>query len=723
MNKFTHPLGFSIILMLALASCGLPSSQPAENQALIQQATPSPAQLELSVQVDTSVQYTTVNQIIKFNFGVKNTGSGSASGGIAISGVAATCSPVNTAGDKNDSFDPNEVVNCSADYPITQADLDKGSVALVAVANLNQLQSNQVTANIPVGLPKVLTITSTADPITYSQADQKITFTYTIKNGGDTTIGPAQFTVSDSLIGNTPFTCGDANVTLPPQQTVSCTATYKISQDDITQGSISNLASASGGGGSSTQPASSTVNKGAGNASNNSLTNGNTITHTVINGEWVWQIARCYGADPNKVVQANPQLSDPSQIKRDMILTIPNIGSNGKVYGPPCVVPHTVATGDTWDSIAKQYNADPSILQMVKANSLTVGSTLIVPINSGYKSSTTPSTNTTGLSLTTTANPTTFNSLGQQIVFTYVIKNTGNNTLGPDQFKVKDDLIGNQAIKCGDGNATLPPNLTISCTAIYTVSQADMNQGSISNYATASGGGASASQPQSATVNKGGSSLTLTTSASPASYNQAGQQINFTYVVKNSGTANVGPTQFTITDTLIGANPINCGAADTNLAPNATVTCTAIYTTTQNDASQSSISNYATASATGAGQSQPASATVNKGSNSLSLTVTADIQAYSQQGQKITFTYAIKNNGSSNLGPAQFTVSDTLIGPSSFNCGNADAVLAPNATVTCTNTYTVLQSDMNQSSVSNYAIATGGGAQASQPTSITINKQ
>ncbi len=724
MSKLIRALSISVIVMLLTASCGIGStSEPTDTDVALAllQATPSAIQLELTVQVDTSIQYTTVNQVIKFNYTLKNTGTAGAPGVVSIPG--AICPAITTIGNQNDSLDPDEVINCTADYPITQADLDKGSVTNLATATINGINSNQTSATVNVGQPKVLTITATASPTSYSQAGQQIIFTYTLRNGGSTALGPTQFTVTDNLIGSTPFTCGNANISLAPNETVSCTAPYTITQADMNAASIANLASASGGGASSSQPASTTVNKGAGSSSNSAnLTAGTTITHTVINGEWLWQIARCYGADPNKMIQANPQLANPSQIKRDMVLTVPNIGSNGNIYGPPCVVTHKVAAGDTWNSIALLYNADPNILQMVKSNSLTVGGDVIVPRNSAGSTTTIPSGNKV-LSITASANPVSYGQTGQQITFTYVIKNTGNTTLGPDQFKVTDNLIANQPFNCGVANTTLAPNTTTTCSAIYTITSADLNANSITSVASASGGGAGASQAVNTTVTKNAQTLTLTTSANPTGYEQAGQQITFTYVIKNSGTTNLGPAQFTVSDGLIGPTPFNCGVANTTLAPNATATCSAIYTVTASDMNAASIANNATASGGGAGPSAPAFATVNKVVKLLTLSITANPVTYNQAGQKITFTYLIKNSGTTTLGPAQFTISDMLIGPTSFNCGNADTILTPNATVSCTSTYTISQADMNVASVTNLAIASGGGAPPSQSANTTVTKQ
>jgi LysM repeat protein len=106
------------------------------------------------------------------------------------------------------------------------------------------------------------------------------------------------------------------------------------------------------------------------------------VQHKVVAGEWLWQIARCYGADPAKTLQANPQLANPRYISPDMTVSVPNIGSVGRIYGPPCVGTHTVQAGETWASIAQKYNADPFILQTVNANDLSVGRVLKVPLNS-----------------------------------------------------------------------------------------------------------------------------------------------------------------------------------------------------------------------------------------------------------------------------------------------------------------------------------------------------
>jgi len=102
------------------------------------------------------------------------------------------------------------------------------------------------------------------------------------------------------------------------------------------------------------------------------------------------QIARCYGADYHEVRLANPQIPDPNHIKPDMVISVPRTGNVGTVFGPPCVVFHTVAANDTWNSIAATYNADPVVLQTANPGALSVGHVLKVPKNSAGATNYTP---------------------------------------------------------------------------------------------------------------------------------------------------------------------------------------------------------------------------------------------------------------------------------------------------------------------------------------------
>jgi LysM repeat protein len=498
MTKLIRSLILTVVLATILTSCNLFNNDtptPQATPALL----PTGVVIELTVQADTSVPFTTVGQVIKYNYNVKNIGTLPAPGPVTIPGAA--CPAINTVGNLDASLDINEIVVCTSSYAIMQDDLNKGAVTTLTMANVGGVNSNQVTTTVATVPPTILKLTKTANPVTYDQVGQTITYTYVITNSGAPTLGPAQFTVSDTGF-STPINCGAATTTLAQNMTVTCSAIYTITQANMDAGSVTTSATASGGAVPPSQPASATVTKGTAAPSNPNLVAGSTIKHQVVEGEWLWQIARCYGANPTAVSAANPPT--PAQISPNTTVTVPNIGSVGKIYGPPCITTYTVLAGDTWNSIALKFNADPTVLQMANKNTLTVGGVIKVPLNSAGATVANPiaTVPTATLSLVTGASPATYNQVGQVITITYVIKNSGTNTLGPAQFTVTDALFGTAAFNCGAANTTLTPNTTVSCTAAYNITQANLSVASISTNATASGGGAGPSQPASTTIIK-----------------------------------------------------------------------------------------------------------------------------------------------------------------------------------------------------------------------------
>ncbi len=106
--------------------------------------------------------------------------------------------------------------------------------------------------------------------------------------------------------------------------------------------------------------------------------------------------------------------------------------------------------------------------------------------------------------------------------------------------------------------------------------------------------------------------LTLTKSASPLTYTAAGQVINFSYILKNTGTTTLnGP--FTVTDNKVPS--VSCPAIVT-LAAGASVTCTGTYTITSADLALGYAVNTAIASS-----SNPGATTSNTDVRIVSLPV------------------------------------------------------------------------------------------------------
>jgi uncharacterized repeat protein (TIGR01451 family) len=306
-----------------------------------------------------------------------------------------------------------------------------------------------------------------------------------------------------------------------------------------------------------------------------------------------------------------------------------------------------------------------------------------------------------------------YSAVGQVISYQFIATNTGNLTLtsvgitdtqtapagaltsGPTCVSLSSPTGA-----CSGSTTTLAPGQSATFTATYTITQADLNNGSVSDSAVAIG-----TSPSNSAVTSQSSSLTVDTlqspglslvkSANPPTYSTVGTQIHYTYQVSNTGNTTLnGP--FTVAD---NKTTVTCPALST-LAPGASLTCTATYTITQADIDAGSVTNLATAK-NGAVSSPQSSATVTAiQSPGISLAKSANPTTYSNVGTTINYSYQITNTGNTTLsGP--FTVTDNK---TTVTCPPL-SVLAPGASLTCTAAYTITQADINAGSVTNLAAA------------------
>lgn len=370
-----------VVLVGILYACNIGSTPENQTNTFL---VDGPA-LALEVQHQ-SGPFDTVGQTIAYQYVVTNSGNTSLAGPVNITDtiVAVNCPGVDTVGDLNDKLDPTESISCVSSYAITQADLNAGSVTSTSTASAEGVNSNTVSVNVPMTLARVLELTATADPVNYNNSNQTINIAFTIRNTGTTTLGSAQFIIKDTRLGT--VNCGGADTILLAGASFSCTHSLTTTEADRSVPQLAFSLEAVGGGATTIQPfnlivANTAVTNGG---SSTSYTPGTTIQHDVQPGEWMLQIARCYGADINALKTANPQVKDPAKIWPIDKLTVPNIGSNGKIYGPPCIEYITAQAGDTWESIAAHYNARVDVLKEANQDVSTVtgGARIRVPLNS-----------------------------------------------------------------------------------------------------------------------------------------------------------------------------------------------------------------------------------------------------------------------------------------------------------------------------------------------------
>ncbi|MBT2534412.1 DUF11 domain-containing protein [Arthrobacter sp. ISL-48] len=228
-------------------------------------------------------------------------------------------------------------------------------------------------------------------------------------------------------------------------------------------------------------------------------------------------------------------------------------------------------------------------------------------------------------------------AVGQEITYSFLVTNTGNVTL--------EDVTVNEGNFSGAGElsdvtcpaeaARLAPAAAITCTATYSVVQADVDAGSITNTATATGVPPGTtpppvSSPSGVTVpTPNAPAMTVLKTASTDKATTGGQVLTYSFFLTNTGNVtltNVSAVEgeFSGTGDL---SAVNCPAEAASLAPAMSVTCTATYTVTLADLNAGTITNTATGTGT-----TPAGGAITSAPSTAKLAAQAPVSAVNFAG-------------------------------------------------------------------------------------------
>ncbi|WP_231918850.1 MULTISPECIES: DUF11 domain-containing protein [unclassified Leifsonia] len=574
------------------------------------------------------------------------------------------------------------------------------------------------TSTVPVS---DLTVTKVADDSAVTKpakVGDTITYRFSAKNTGQTTL--TGVTISDPHVGLSPLTYswpGTAGA-LQVDETVTATATYQLTQADIDNGLVPNTATASGnpptGPSVSTPPAAADV----------PLTQGPDLTFTkdaVSSGV----------SSPAKVGDVITYVLKAKNTGNTTLtgvtITDPKPGLSNLVYTWPGVAG---VLQPSQEVVAQaQYVLTQADLNVgIVSNTATSSGNPPTgpPVTPPPSTTDTPLTQGPGLSLTKGVNNSQVKipaAVGDVITYTFVTENTGNVTL--TGVSITDQLPGLSAIRyTWPGTpGTLTPGQTVTATATYQLTQADINTGQVINQATATGTpptGQNVTTPP-ATVPvplTAGPKLTSTKTADPLPVGTAstvGDTVTYRFTAKNEG--NVTLTGVTITDTLPGLSALTYTWPGTpgTLLPGETVTAMATYTLTQADIDTGHVVNTATTRGTppaGPDVTPPPSVTDTPlvANPDMTLVKTADrdrLNSPSRVGDQITYRFTAHNSGNVTL--TNVDIVDPLPGlsPLTYSWPGTPGTLLPDQKVTATAVYTLTQADLNTGHVANAATTAG----------------
>ena len=727
---------------------GTPPSGPAvtATSSATVNATQSPALSVTTTPNPTTV--TAAGQTVTYTFGLKNTGNVNLTG-VGVSdartspSLGSSLGPITCTTGTNTSITlaPGVTDNCSATYTVSQADMTNGTIKDVATATGTPPSGPAVTATssatVTAAVQPDISIQTTPNPTTVTAAGQTVTYTFSLKNTGNMTltgVGVSDARTSPSLGSSLgPITCTtgtNTSITLAVASTDSCSATYTVSQADMDNGTIKDVATATG-----TPPSGPAVT--ATSSATVTATQSPTLSVTTT-------------PNPTTVTAAGQTVTYTFGLKNTGNVTLTGVGVSDARTSPSLgsnLGPITCTTGTntsitlavaSTDSCSATYTVSQADMNngSIGDTGKATGTPPSGPAVTATSSSTVTPLASPAITIQKTANPATVTAAGQRVTDTFTVRNTGNVTLtgvGVSDTESGPSLGSSLGpITCTTGtntSITLAPAATDSCSATYTVSQADMDNGSTTDTGKVTGtppSGPAVTATSSATVNATQSpALSVTTTPNPTTVTAAGQSVTYTFGLKNTGNVNltgVGVSDARTSPSLGSSlGPITCTTGTNTsitLAPGVTDNCSATYTVSQADMTNGTIKDVATATGTppsGPAVTATSSATVNATqSPALSVTTTPNPTTVTAAGQTVTYTFGLKNTGNVNLtgvGVSDARTSPSLgssLGPITCTTGtNTSITLAPGVTDNCSATYTVSQADMTNGTIKDVATATG----------------
>lgn len=505
----------------------------------------------------------------------------------------------------------------------------------------------------------ILYLDVTALPNPYSSVEQTITYSYKLTNTGTGTLsGP--FSVTGNIAASN---CTGAPATLEVNASFTCTGTYQITQPDLDTGSVKNTVTALANGSPSNQ------------------------VIKIITASQLPELALSKSASPTATSRVG------KTITYTYILT--NTG-NVTLSGPFTVFDNQIPVDCSGNpaSLAPGGTATCTGTDVVTEHDIDVGTITNTATASAIYDSSTISSNT--VTVTVLTPPIILEVFAPSIVTTpgpatYTYKVT-NDTDFPATSVVIND---NKVTIDGSCPVTVPANSSITCTGVYTFTQAEIDSGAAIISTTVVNGVMNskniASNPITVTVSISQSKqLTAALSATPSnSPMETGDTILYTYTLTNTGNVTLR-TPISVTD----ITSITC-SDQSDFAPGASPrTCTGTYTVTSTDITAGSVTNNGVATAIFNNNGTPETISSENLTTTVptfdgprfDITISADLPPGNSLPTIINYTYTITNTGGVTLSNYNIT---TSLPTDTIDCSLASPTLALGGTTTCTGFYTV----------------------------------
>jgi uncharacterized repeat protein (TIGR01451 family) len=615
-----------------------------------------------------------------------------------LGGDLTNCTPA-----LGSSLAPLATMTCTAQYTVTQADVDAGKVDNVATttgtppkgANVTDTDNNSVPG---VRDPKIDLVKTVESGSNFTKPGDKINYKLVSTNTGNQTLTNVKIT--DPLLGGDLTNCTPAKgSTLAPAASMTCTAQYTVTQADLNAGKVDNTATTTG-----KPPTGADVTDTDSKSVPGNQTPGIELTKKATSGQNFTAVGQkitysLVSKNTGNVTLTNVKINDP-KLGGDLTNCTPAKGSSldpGATM--TCTGEYTVTQEDLdvghVDNEANTKGTPPSGPDVTDTDDERVPGQ--------------PNPSIVLVKSVTAGTP--YRNAGDKISYSLVATNDGNMTL--TGVKINDPLLGGDLTNCTPSKgSSLAPGARMTCTADYTVTQADVDRGSVMNTAKATGtprDRPDVTDEDNKTVPAVSDPkidlVKTVTSGSP--FAKAGDKITYSLVSTNTGNQTLKDVK--ISDPLLGGDLTNCSPAKgATLAPGGKMTCTGSYTVNQADVDAGKVDNTADTVGTppsGPNVTDTDSKSVPGGQTAaIDLVKRSEPSTYTVAGQKITYTLVATNTGAVTL--SNVVITDPKLGSLTCTPGQP-TVLAPNEKLSCTGSYTTTTEDVQTGEVKNTAKVTG----------------
>ena len=511
-----------------------------------------------------------------------------------ISGLKATA----------EKLEPNQSLVLTASYTVTQKDIDAGKVGnSVSAKSDEDTPDDPPTSDIPADQKKDLDISKTPITESYKEVGEEISWKITAENKGNVTLNNVEVTDKLNGVTLTVDESSDATPTidgakatiakLGPGRKIVLIATYTVTQADIDAGKVSNAVSAKSDEDTPDDPPPSDIPADQNKAlkvtktanPSSDVDSGDVITYTV-------------------VVENTGNVKITGIKLTDSLVTLSEEAFNLEP-GAKKTVTYTYTVTDADVTARKVTNTATATGKDPKGEDVTGSMTVNTPTKQPQPEPPVPGTPKLEVKKTSDVAEGTKVKLGDVINYKVTVKNVGEVDL--TGITVEDSLVPIEGT---------PFDLAIGATKefnySYTVTQADVDKGSVINHATAKGGGTEDDDEVEVPTEDPKPELTVTKTASPSSGAKEGTTIKYTIVVENTG--NVTVSNINISDSLVNVN-----VAPFTLAPGEKKTIKYSYKVTAADVEAGSVKNAATATGT-----DPSGETTPPGTDEVTVTTEED---------------------------------------------------------------------------------------------------